>query len=114
MIAQLIESGVCFAVVQSYSYFTKAKIMENQEWEVIALESDQEKLKGLGFFKKNNFYTPESQKNPQGVVSKIMKQTDIREFKNRIPDYFEKVAETNDGKVWELKNYSFKRRLKAA
>ncbi|WP_139423007.1 hypothetical protein [Chryseobacterium mulctrae] len=114
MIKQLLESGVCFAVVQSYSYLTKAKIMENQQWEVIALESDQDKLRGLGFFRKNNYYSHESQKNPDGVMSKIMKQEDIREFKEKIPDYFDKVKETNDGKVWELKNYSFKRRLKAA
>jgi len=114
MIAQLLESGVCFAVVQSYSYLTKAKIFENQEWEIIALESDRERLRGLGFFRNNSFYTPESQKNPEGLLSKVMKQDDIREFKGKIPDYFDKVRETRDGKVWELKNYSFKRRLKAA
>lgn len=114
MIAKLIESGVCFAIVQSYSYFTKAKIMENQEWEIIASEIDKEKLSGLGFFKNTSFYTPESQKNPEGILSKVLKPNEIREFKDRIPDYFTKVKETPEGKVWELKEKSFKQYLKAS
>ena len=114
MIRKLLDSGVCFIVVQSYSYLTKARMMQNQEWEVIAADIDSRKLRGFGFIKNTTAETPFHQKNPEGIISKILKADEIAEFKQLLPDYFVKAKSTSDGTVWELKEKSFKQYFKAS
>ena len=107
----LLEQGICFAVVQSNSFLTKHKIMQNQEWEIIAAEKDRAKLSR--FVMNQGFYLPESHKNPEGIISYVLDLNEIGEFKRLIPDYFDKVMENDNGRVWEIKDQPFKNYLKA-
>lgn len=110
IVKELIKEGYCFAVIQSYSYLTKAKLYENREWEIIALEKDYQSLSGFGFSKNNCSDIPMRHRNPEGILSRVMDLKEITEFKSQMEDYFIKVLSTSDGKVWELKNNSFKDR----
>jgi len=112
MIKKLLTQGHCFAVVQSYSFLTKAKIFVNQEWELIALEKDAQKLLGYGFLRKNDTQLPERHRNPEGIISTTLKLNEIQEFKSLCGDYFVKVVENENGRVWEIIENPFKQRLK--
>jgi|GEM_PF-2486790 len=111
MIKKLLEEEHCFAVVQSYSFLTKAKIFINQEWELIALEKDSMKLKGYGFLKLNDSQLPERHRNPEGIISAPLELNEIQEFKNLREDYFVKVVENENGRVWEITKNPFKEHL---
>ncbi|WP_157450464.1 hypothetical protein [Chryseobacterium sp. CCH4-E10] len=109
LIRLILEQDICIAIVQSYSYLTKAKIMENQQWEIIASERDSKKLAGFGFFKHNCAATLNTtRQNPKGIISKIMDTDVISEFRLLLPEYFTQVIKTEDGAVYELKDHSFK------
>ncbi len=108
---ELIQNGVCFTIIQSNSFLTKAKIMHNQEYEIIALESDCKELQRR-FTTNNGFYIPENQKNPEGIVSRILKLDEILEFNKLKEEYFTKVLDNANGRVWELKDKSFKKYYK--
>jgi len=109
---KLLEQGICFAVVQSNSYLTKAKMMMNQEWEIIASEKDRKSLQGLSFTKNEGHHVPVNHRNPEGVISHSLNLMEIREFKTLIPEHFTKVVENENGTVWEIKGNSFKQHLK--
>lgn len=64
IIQELLNTGVCFAIMQSNSYLTKAKIMLNQEFEIIALEKDGQDLIKR-FTRNEGFHIPDSQKKTQ-------------------------------------------------
>ena len=111
IIKEFLQNGICFTIIQSNSFLTKAKIMHNQEYEIIALENDCKELQRR-FTTNNGFYIPENQKNPEGIVSRILKLDEILEFNKLKEEYFTKVLDTANGRVWELKNKSFKKHYK--
>ena len=111
IIKTLLEENQCFAVVQSYSFLTKAKILVNQEWEVIASEKDYHKLKGFKFLKLNDAQLPPRHRNPEGIISITLELDEIQEFKNLYEDYFTKVVENENGRVWEITENPFKEHL---
>ncbi len=81
IIRKLLEENHCFAVVQSYSFLTKAKIFVNQEWEVIASEKDSQKLKGFKFLKLNDAQLPLRHRNPEGIISITLELDEIHDSK---------------------------------
>lgn len=107
IVKEFIQNGVCFAVIQSNTFLTKAKIMHNQEFEIIALEADCKKLQRR-LTTNGGFYIPENQKNPEGVVSRILNLKEIMEFNTLKNDFFTKVFDNANGRVWELNAKSFK------
>lgn len=114
IIQKLIEEGFCFAVMQSWSYLTKAKIYSQQEWEIIALEDDFSGLKKLGFNKQNHLSLAEKHRNPKGIIGRDMTVAETNEFKRLKEDYFVKVLESEDGSIWELKEKSLKENITPA
>lgn len=107
IIQDLLNTGVCFAIVQSNSFLTKAKIMLNQEFEIIALEKDSNELIKR-FTRNEGFHIPESQKNPKGIVSYVLDIMEIGEFKRLRDGCFTKVLDDENGRVWEITDNSFK------
>lgn len=86
--------------------------MHNQEYEIIALEIDCKKMQRR-FTTNGGFYIPENQKNPEGIVSKVLSLDEIREFKKLKEEHFIKVLDDNDnGRIWELTDYPFKEHYK--
>lgn len=114
IIQQLIEQGVCFAVMQSWSYLTKVKMYTQQEWEIIALEEDFSGLKKWGFNKQNHLSLAEKHRNPKGIISRDMTVAETNEFKMLKEDYFVKALESEEGSIWELKEKSLKEKYKPA
>ncbi|AYZ12916.1 hypothetical protein EGY05_13700 [Chryseobacterium arthrosphaerae] len=107
IIEELLNTGVCFAVIQSNSYLTKAKMMLNQEFEIIALEKDSKELIKR-FTRNEGFHIPESQKNPKGIISYLLNLREIGEFKRLKEENFKKVVDDENGRVWEITGNSFK------
>jgi hypothetical protein len=103
----LLQSGVCFAIIQSNSFLTKAKIMQNQEFEIIALEKDSQDLVKR-FTRNEGFHIPDNQKNPKGIVSRVLDREEIGEFLRLKEEYFTKVIDDENGRVWEITGNSFK------
>ncbi len=112
MIKELIDQGFCFAVLQSYSYLTKKKLLENQQYELIGSKRDYKDLKKFGFVRNISFQIPVSHQNPEEIVSQILDTEEIKEFRSIREEYFTKVTETKDGTVWEISGKSFKQYLK--
>lgn len=108
IVKQLIQGGFCFAVVQYYSFLTRAKIYTNQEWELIASKVDKKELSKLGFSLNNDTNLPRQHQNPEGILSREMSLEEIREFKALKDEFFVKAIENEDGVVWELKDKSLK------
>lgn len=111
IVNELLGAGICFAVVQSNSYLTKAKIMHNQEYEIIALEIDGNKM-ARRFTTNGGFYVPESHKNPKGIISRVLELPEIQEFKSLKDEHFVKVMDNENGRIWELCDNSFKKHQK--
>ncbi|MEE6129105.1 hypothetical protein V2E39_17020 [Chryseobacterium arthrosphaerae] len=107
IIEELLNTGVCFAVIQSNSYLTKAKMMLNQEFEIIALEKDSKELIKR-FTRNEGFHITESQKNPKGIISYLLNLREIGEFKRLKEENFKKVVDDENGRVWEITGNSFK------
>ncbi|AZA90946.1 Uncharacterised protein [Chryseobacterium nakagawai] len=111
IIKEFIQNGICFTIIQSNSFLTKAKIMHNQEYEILALEIDCKKLQRR-FTTNNGFYIPENQKNPEGIVSRTLNLDEIIEFNKLKDEFFIKVFDNVNGRVWELRDKSFKEHYK--
>ncbi|ROH98313.1 hypothetical protein EGI16_21790 [Chryseobacterium sp. G0240] len=111
IIKELLNDKICFAVVQSYCYLTKHKIMLNQEWEIIASNKDSKDLKRR-FTTNAGAYIPENQKNPKGIISYTLDLAEIKEFRSLKDEYFTKVMSNENGTVWEVKQNSFKKHFK--
>ncbi|SMP08932.1 hypothetical protein [Chryseobacterium profundimaris] len=107
MISTLMKTGICFAIMKSYSYLTKAKYYQNIEYEVLALSKDFEYLESFGFEFNNDLKeTPRSWFNPPGIISRTMNLNDISEFNNMKEEHFKEVFNSRDGVVYELKTKS--------
>lgn len=110
IIEKLINQGFCFSVMKSYSYFTKAKFYKNPEYEILALTEDFESLQDDNFQLNDDWdSTPKEWLNPSGMISRIMRMQDIKEFKKLKDEYFTEVYNSEFGIVYELKSQSFKR-----
>ncbi|AZB17604.1 hypothetical protein EG352_07400 [Chryseobacterium indologenes] len=107
IIQDLLNAGVCFAIVQSNSFLTKAKIMLNHEFEIIALEQDRENMIER-FTRNEGFHIPDSQKNPKGIISYLLDLREIGEFQKLKEQHFTKVIDDKNGRVWEITGHSFK------
>lgn len=101
IVKHLLKEGYCFAVMQSYSWLTKGKMMQNQEWEILAQKSDYKTLKKQGFELLNNPAELPKDRNPTGIISRIMTLEEINEFRSVKDEFFSKVLETEDGMIWE-------------
>jgi|26BtaG_2_1085354.scaffolds.fasta_scaffold01717_5 hypothetical protein len=103
MIQKLIKNHVNFAVVQYYNYLTKAKMMQNEEWEVIVPLSEVSKCKGIRLYK--------STIRDYKTKSRVLSGAEITTFKRLLPEHFDCVIKNEDGAVYELKNKSFKTQI---
>lgn len=109
IIKKLIRTGICFSVIKSYSYLTKAKYYQNTEYEILALSEDLRTLQDDDFRLNNNeAETPKLWINPNGIISHTMTTKEISEFRMMKDDYFTEVFNTVDGIVFELKTRSLK------
>lgn len=109
IIKKLIRTGICFSVIKSYSYLTKAKYYQNVEYEILALSEDFRALQDDDFRLNNDeAETPKLWINPDGIVSRTMTTKEISEFRMMKDDYFTEVFNSVDGIVFELKNRSLK------
>ena len=98
---KLKEKNVCYSVIVS---LVKCKLVSiegsKKEYSIIIHQNDLEKLKGLGF------YTTDTYKFV--IYERDLQDDEVLEFKKIIED-FEKVQHDKDGKIYELKNNSFKK-----
>lgn len=112
IVKHLLKEGYCFAVMQSYSWLTKGKMLQNQEWELIAAKSDYKTLKKEGFELLNNPADRLDDRNPEGMVSRVLNREEIAEFLAMKDEFFSKVLETEDGIIWEIRERSLTGLLK--
>lgn len=111
IVKRLLDSGICFAIVQSYSFLTRGKLTTNQQIEIIASSNDWGKLGKLGFQRNNDPNLPIVHKNPKGIVSReldLVEASEFRNFLNEVQSPFIKVIESEDGRVYEIYGNSFR------
>ena len=96
----LFENEVCFAANVSLNTFKGKGIDENsRDYFLIVQKQDLSKLKGLGFRRTNDY---------PNVFERDLSVDEIAEFKANM-DKFVKVQHNQFGRVYELKNNSFKK-----
>lgn len=107
IIKDLLKEGVCFAVMQSYSYLTKQKIASEKEWEIIALKRDFKALSQYSFLRKDNYHYATRHRNPEGIISRTMKFDEVSEFLRYLGEF-----NTHDmgsaGRIYDLKKRPLK------
>lgn len=111
IIKLLLKEGYCFGVMQSYSWLTKSKMMQNQEWEIIAAKTDYPSLRKYGFELLNNPADLPRNRNPENIISRVLSLDEISEFRTVKDAFFSKSIETEDGIIWETKSKSLKQIL---
>lgn len=114
IVKHLLKEGYCFAVMQSFSWLTKGKIMQNQEWELIAARSDYKTLKREGFELLNNPADRLDDRNPEGIISRVLNREESAEFLAVKDEFFSKVLEAKDGIIWEITGRSLIRLLRSS
>lgn len=112
IVKHLLKEGYCFAVMQSYSWLTKGKMMQNQEWEILALRNDYQDLKKRGFELLNDPALKVTERNPREIISRIMTLEEISEFRQMKDEYFTKVQDDENGMLWEITRKPLKTTLK--
>lgn len=96
----LFEKEICFAVNVSLNTFKGKGIDENsRDYFLIVQEQDLSDLKGMGFHRTHEY---------PNVFERDLSVTEISEFKSNM-DKFVKVQHNQFGRVYELKNNSFKK-----
>ena len=96
----LFEKEICFAVNVSLNTFKGKSIDENsRDYFLIVLKQDLNELKNMGFNRTNDY---------PNVFERNLSIIEISEFKNNM-DKFVKVQHNQFGRVYELKNNSFKK-----
>lgn len=110
IIKKLIKGGICFSVMKSYSTLKKINNSERySEYEIIALMQDFGELEEHGFqTNQNTKECPVNFLNPDGVISKVLSLQETKEFQSLINHFTEVYNHPTNGKVFELKNQSFK------
>lgn len=95
----LFESGICFAVCIASSKFINREVAAfSKDYFIIINKCDEERVKEL------TFYPAEGYKQ---ICLRSLSEDEIRIFK-RNKDKFVKVIQNEQGRVYELKKWSFK------
>jgi hypothetical protein len=95
----LLKNKVCFAVSVSTSTFKNPMVRDcSKDYFIFALEDDFSRLKKHGF---------SLNKELSGICERDLSQKEIDEFKT-LTDGFTKVLHNKHGRVYELKDNSFK------
>ena len=111
IIKQLIKSGICFSVMKSYSTLKKTNSYRVSEYEILALMTDYKNLEEHLFeTNQNTNECPVNWLNPDGVISKILTSDEIEEFHKYENHFVEVYNHKSNGKVFELKKMSFKKK----
>jgi hypothetical protein len=98
---QLKEKNVCYSVIVSLITNNLTSIEgSKKEYSIIIHRKDLEKLKGLGFYANRDYKFV--------IYERDLDNNEVLKFKEIIED-FVKVQHDKDGKVYELKNNSFKK-----
>lgn len=100
IVKKLLKDKVCFAVMQSYSYLTKAKFMTQMDYEIIGMKKDLKEYGG--FFSNSNSDLPFRHRNPVGIVSRALTPQEIAEFTSLIKENFRTIDFGYSGKLYEL------------
>lgn len=93
IIRDLIDRNVNFAVIKYYSWLTRARIIQNEEWEVLVPRSEVKKTKGILLTGGRDLSV--------GSKSRILTLEEISEFRDLLPRYFNCVKRNEHGAVWE-------------
>ncbi len=115
IIKDLIKANITFAVIQYHSTLKLNKWVEYKEWEIIALEQDENTLDTLCregghamFVKKQKDYERlPDQRNPKGIISREMSLDEITAFK-KLMHLFNIQDFKKDGRLYELKKHPLK------
>lgn len=113
MLKQLINSGIPFAVVVSYSKFISDSTFGGREYFVVMKEKDVPE--DIEINKEENIKPKKTKKDEvkekpfdEGLSQIDLSEDDTEYFKIISEDIFERVHHTEDGRVYELKQNSFK------
>lgn len=93
IIKDLIDRNINFAVIKYYSWLTRAKIIQNEEWEVLIPRSEAKKAKGI--------FLTGARDLSAGSKSRILSLEEISEFRYLLPRHFNCVERNEHGAVWE-------------
>ena len=95
------EKGICYAVgVALVAFRSKCAGLCDRDYYIIAATKDKKQLRGLKFY--------DSQDKIHDVVERGLNAEEIRLFKELQNDFI-KVKHDENGRVYELKNNSFKK-----
>lgn len=95
------EKGICYAVgVALVEFKSKGAGLCDRDYYIIAATKDKKQLRGLKFY--------DSQDTSYDVIERGLNAEEIRLFKDNKND-FTKVKHDENGRVYELKNNSFKK-----
>jgi hypothetical protein len=93
--------GVCFAVVSALQHINiKKPDFFGRDYFIVVCQRDRIRLKSLGF---------DTSSLPwRGLLERTLSPEDVEIFKEN-QDQFNKVLHNRDGRVYEQKEYSFKK-----
>ena len=98
---KLDEKGICYAVgVALVTLKSKDAELYDRDYYIIAAAGDKEQLEGLKF--------KDSKYKSYNVIERGLNEEEVRLFKG-LHDDFIKVKHDKNGRVYELKNNSFKK-----
>lgn len=97
--------------MKSYSTLKNTKDYKNPEYEILALMEDLKDLQDFEFQTNQSLSEcPVTWLNPDGVISRSLNTYEINEFnKLKEKNFIEVFSDPKQGKVFELKNLSFKK-----
>ena len=95
------EKGICYAVgVSLVEFKIKGSGLCGRDYYIIAANKDKKQLQGLKFNNTDNLN--------YGIIERELNAEEVRLFKDSQNDYI-KVKHDESGRVYELKNNSFKK-----
>lgn len=109
LLKKLIKTGICFAIMKSYSSLKKSSGHRNVEYEILAFMEDFQELEEYGFeTNQNTSECPVNWLNPDGIISKILNSEEIVDFQNLKNNFIEVYNHPKNGIVYELRKKSFR------
>lgn len=95
----LLAKSICFSVVVALTTFRVRSVQDhNVDYFIIIHETDKPVLKGYKFYLSDNY---------NRVYEYTLSKKEIDFFKNNV-NMFKKIIHDKNGRVYELKNNSFK------
>lgn len=95
--------------MKSYSTLKGTLSYRSSEYEILALMANYSELEEFGFETNQNTSECAVQwLNPDGIISKILTAAEVEEFQKNIFLFIEVYNHQANGKVFELKEMSFK------